>query len=477
MAADSLYIDSLPGETRIAWVENGRLSELEIVRAGRESLVGNVYLGRVEKIAAGIQSAFVDIGLGQSGFLSLKEAGETTAVTEGARLIVQVAKDPVAGKGAKLTARIGLPGRYLVHMPLATRVRLSRRIGPPQEAARLTALLAEAGLEGGYILRTAAMGAGRDDLLADAAATATLWERIRRKADGARPPLCLHAEPPPVHRVLRAAVEAGVGRIVFDSAEALAEARAFVAAAAPSPMPRLDVHAGSRPLFEAAAIEEQIEAALQPVVLLPSGGNIVIEETAALTAVDVNTGAAGRDGGAGRGGLLANKEAAAEIGRQIRLRNIAGQVVIDFLPMRGPAAGAEVLRILKEALADDRCPSQVVGFTRLGLVEMTRERRRPSLRDILSDARPAAGIAKAPLTVAFDILRRIPSAVAAAPGRAIGIKAPASAIAALHGPAAEARLRLEARLGRPLVMTADDSLLPDQFDIAPLARQREKGHG
>jgi ribonuclease G len=471
----ALYVDYLPGETRIAWVESDRLRDLEIVRAGSESLVGNIYLGRVTKIISGIQSAFVEIGTARSGFLSTAESGP---VTEGASLIVQVQKDAVGEKGPKVTPQVALPGRWVVHTPLRPEIRLSRKIDAAN-GQRLKSLITGAGDDrgGGFILRTAAASAVPDALAAEAERLRAEWEVIRRKAEASRAPACLHQALPPVLRALSEAIEVGISRAVYGDPGQFAEARAFAEAYDPDAVELLALHSGSEPLFEAEGLEEQIDAALHPVVALSSGGSIVIETTAALTAIDVNSGSAGGSTGLGRQGLSVNLEAAAEIGRQIRLRNLAGQLVIDFLPLRGRQGQEQVLETLRAALADDPCPSQVAGFTRLGLVEMTRERRRAPLLEVLG-ARHRSYVGKSALSIAFEALRRVPAAAAAEPGRAIVLRLPPAVATALSEEARSSLQQVEARLGRPLAIIADANLPPDRFEIASeLAGQGRRGHG
>ena len=481
MSIDQVLIGIVPGETRVALVEDGRLCELMVSRPDLTNVTGNIYLGRVERVLSGIQAAFVDIGLDRSGFLALPEArppdtpGDahqriTDYVSEGDSVLVQALNDPVADKGAKVTTHATIPGRHLVLTPGQPGIKMSRRIDGEAERARLSDLVA--GLaEGdeGYIVRTAATGAGEDALERDVSYLRATWEEIEEKIGNIRIPACLYREFEPLRRVLRDETGPQLQSIVIDDAQALAEARRFCARLAPDLEHRLHLHEGEEALFEAHGIEEQIEAALAPRVPLPGGGNIVIDEATALIAIDVNTGGRG-DGGPEDTALRTNLEAAHEIARQVRLRGIAGIVVIDFVPMRRHDNGAEVLQALRHAVAADRCPTNVIGFTRLGLVEMTRQRRRPSLLQTLLAAChgcAGGGRVRSAETVAFEVLRTVLREAGAAPGIALEVRAAPAVVKALQGPAATAFEETAARLGGMLEMVADAACPQEVFEVGP----------
>jgi ribonuclease G len=474
-------IDGIVGETRIALVEDGNLSEIEYIRAGSESIVGNIYLGRVMRVVSGIDAAFIDIGTGRDGFLGLAEirpaekdaGGDRVAdyVHEGDAIVVQVQKDAVADKGVKLTTQVTVSGRFLVLTPKRTGIRVSRRIGE-DDAARLRAC--GAGFPsvngGGYILRSAAVDATEADLQNDVAVVADAWNEIQAAAARAKPPACLRGGRP-IEKALLTAAANGATRIVFEDSQQFAAARAFCAQAAPGLSSVLVAHDDVESLFETEGIEEQIENAIEPVVVLPGGGRIIFQSTAALVAIDVDLGACGRDVGAARAAFETNIEAAHAVAHHLRLRNLSGQLMIDFLPMRDRRQGSQVLETLRGSLAADPCPAHVLGFTRLGLVEMTRERRRPSLLEILGepgDARIGTQHNLSPLSVAFAALRRLPVAARAEVGRSMMLRAAPAVLEALRGPAAEALAGAENRLGRRLVLVADPGGAAGHFEIEAL---------
>lgn len=461
-----LLIDDSPGEVRAALRADGRLVEFFVERAGHESVVGNVYLGRVERVLPGLDAAFIDIGLGRSGFLSRTEGREGARLAEGARLLVQATKDGTAEKGPGLTTRIALAGRHLVYTPFEPGITLSRRITDEAARKRIADLVTSlAAPEDGYVVRTGAVTADEAALRAEIAHLSGLWNDIEAGRDQMTPPACLHREPGVVARLLRDLAGAGLARVAIDGrgahAAALADARRHM----PELLPSIHLHAGPEPLFETEGVEEEIDAALAPRVKLPSGGELVIERTEALSVIDVNTG-----GHTARGRLEdtirdTNLEAASEIARQIRLRGLAGRIVIDFVFMERREHRREVQDALERALADDRSPSRVGGFSPLGLVEITRKRSRESLAELLcAPARPGAA-RKSALTVALEALRAARRSAAAAPGRPLTLAAAPEVIALLSAEAAEARATLEDALRRPLTLTARPDAAPGFYEI------------
>ena len=487
---DEIVLNVAPGEIRAALVSRGRLIELIVERAQAGSLVGNIYLGRVGKLVPSMEAAFVELGTARAGFLARDEArapldargrrrregaagqGEVplaSTVSEGEAVLVQVIKDAFAEKGPRLSTEIALAGHRLVLTPARPGVVVSRRIAAAEERARFEAALAPHLAAGeGVILRTEAAGVEVSALLDELEGLRALWRAILARAQGARPPALLHAESDPVERVLRDHAADSLRAVVCDSREARSRAEAFLARHHRAPPVEVVLHQEAAPVFVRHDLEEQIAGALEPVVELPSGGSLVIGTTEALAAIDVNS---ARQAGAGRveDTLLAvNLEAAAEIARQVRLRNLAGLIVIDFVHMEHPAHRARVLDALRAAFAGDPLPVQLGGWTSFGLVEMTRKRVRDSLRDTLTEACDTchgAGRIKSAATVAYELLRAAASAAAATPGRPLTALAAASVVAALDGEAKPARLELEARLGRPLVLRAEPDRGRERFDI------------
>lgn len=390
MGGDTILMDRRAGQTRAALMQGRRLLELAVERPGLEGITGNIYLGRVEKVAAGLNAAFMDIGEKQSAFLAVAEirppsqAGGTIGdyLSEGDGILVQVLREPFEDKGAKLTTRFTIAGALLAHTPAAAEVRVSRRMASEDERRRLQAVVEgmTAG-GGGFIVRTAAQGADEAELAFDAAALSAAWAEIKAAAGSARAPARLRREPEPALRFLRDRGGPHIKRIVVEDAALLNRARAYLEQVAPPQAGRLEPWPERGSLFEAWQAEEQIEAALEDTVPLPSGGSLVISPTPALTAIDVNTG--------GRTAIDANLEAAAEIAGQIRLRNLAGLLVVDFVSMGGRAPETRVLEALRRAVAPDPAGVHVVGFTRFGLLEMTRRRQGFPLARILTAPCPA----------------------------------------------------------------------------------------
>jgi ribonuclease G len=457
MPADTAFVSALPGETRIALAERGRLVEVWVSRPGAGCRVGDVYLGRVEKVVPGLEAAFVDVGGPRAGFLALAEArpagaGEASAggaigdfVSEGDAVLVQVTREASLDKGPKLTQRVVLAGLFASF---------------------------DTGLPDGPVVRGRADPSG-PDVGREFERLRAEWERMESDAKRARAPARLGREAGAIAAALLDGRAASVGRIVVDDADAFAEAKADLAEAAPELASGLELSPDWGTLFDAFGLEEQIEAALEPAVALPSGGRLVVAETAALAAIDVDTGAASGAGGKEEVAAAVNREAAAEIARQIRLRNLGGAIVVDFAPSRRPRARAAALRALETSLADDPVGVHVFGFTRLGLVEMTRPRRRPSLAETLTQPWPSPdgpGRARAPVAVAYAALRRLIKESRAQPGAAFSLAAPRAVVGAFEGEAREARRRVEAHLGRTIALVADETLAPDRFQVA--ARRR-----
>ena len=410
---DTIVVNAAPGETRLALLAGGRVVEVTHHRLGGESIAGNVYLGRVTGLAAGLDAAFVDIGVGSAGFLNASDARPDPDaavepigryVHQGEAVVVQVSRDPIGGKGPRLTMRPAMVGRGLVYLPGQRRIEVSRRIAGAAERERLLRLVGDAaGGDEGFILRSAAADAGDDEILGEIATMRRLWKDAAARR--ATPPALLLAAPGPLERALRD--NPGVERVVLDTAAALAEAKRLRGGVT------LEPYRGAEPVFEHFGIEAALEGALEARVPLPSGGAVVIEETEALCAIDVDTAGHGGGHGSGETALAANLEAAEEIARQLRLRGIGGIIVIDFVHMAKNAQRRKVIAALRGALGGDRDAVAPGGFTRLGLVEMRRRRTRPSLAEQLGGPRRSAR------TLALDIARRAAREAVHAPAGAL----------------------------------------------------------
>jgi ribonuclease G len=447
-----VLINAGAGEVRVAVMEDGVLDQLWLERtigfeeipgrkrgsaaSGSRSIVGDIILGRVQRVLPAMQAAFVNVGLDRAGFLAAREARPRTAifrddpytdedrqlrisdfVREGEEILVQVVKDPIAEKGARLSANITIPGRLLILVANSPGVALSRRIEDEAERSRLTQTVQGFASDktgeliggAGYILRTAAIGASESELREDALRLSAAWSAIATQRKGAASPATLHMDLGPIERALRDEVDTSVSRVVIDDREAVAAAHAYAARAMPELRDRIHFHDSRTPLFEGWGIEDEIALLVQPRVPLPSGGWITVEATEALTAIDVNSGSYIEAGGLEETSLKVNLEAAEAIGRQLRLRGIGGLIVIDFIHLESDANIQRVLDALNLACAKGRVPSQILGMSEFGLVEMTRKRvRDPLATRLTEDCRRCDGHGrrKTVETVAVEMMRR-----------------------------------------------------------------------
>ena len=496
---DELIVNVMPGEIRAAVVSNGKPVELFIERRRRASLVGNVYLGRVSRVIPGMDAAFVDIGIGRAGhsgraaFIGADAAREfdprndqdmsgadnnlerrnggriADHLTEGQIITVQVVKDAIGGKGAQVTRRIALPGRYLVLTPARNRVSVSRQILDSTEQDRLSGLMKGiAGPDEGFILRTAAEGAAEDELRRDADFLRIVWVDIEASRDQIDAPALLHGELDPLPRIFRDHLTETVTAIRIDDAESYAEARNFFTRFMPRMADRIERHDGPEPVFALYDIDDEIDRAGQPHIGLKSGGGLVIEGTEALTAIDVNSGSFTGASSIIDTALHTNLEATTEIARQIRLRNIGGMIVIDFIHMDEDVHWAQVLDRLERGLASDRTHSRVIGLTGAGLVELTRRRRRGSLVQALTDpciACAGTGRVSSSETVAYDIMRALRrEARNGAPGT-LNVTASVDVIDMLEDDASSGYDALVSTLGRLVNLRRAPDYAREHFDI------------
>jgi ribonuclease E len=385
---------------QIAVVEDRELVEHYVARTGSRSMVGNIYLGRVQNVLPGMEAAFVDVGRGRNAVLYAGEVSYDEDVERGDRrieqalkagqsVIVQVTKDPLRGKGARLTAQVSLPGRYLVYVPDGGASGISRRVSDA-ERERLRRILKKVRpSEAGVIVRTAAEGASEEDLAADLDRLKKIWEQVRRKARRARAPKTLYEEPDLEERVVRDVFSpAEFKEMVTDSRQVHERVSAYLRDVAPELVDRLRLHDGPLPLFEEFHVAEQIHKALERKVWLPSGGYLFIDRVEAMTVIDVNTGKHVGKTNLEETVFGTNVEAAEEIARQLRLRDIGGIIVIDFIDMLFERNRAEVIRTLQEALSRDKTRSQVFDITPLGLLEVTRKKVSAGLLEAFSEPCP-----------------------------------------------------------------------------------------
>ena len=425
-----LLINVTPTETRVATVENGMLQELHIERRSTLGIVGNIYLGKVSRVLPGMQAAFVDIGMEKAAFLhasdivtyddekdQMKPHSNSSRdiielVREGQKIIVQVVKDPIGTKGARLTTDITLPSRYLVFMPDANHVGVSQRIEKASERQRLKNII-ETQLEegqGSFIIRTAAEGASEEELIQDVSFLKKLWQKTIKKKKKTRNQAILYEDLSLSFRILRDFIADDLERVRIDSKLMFGELTAFTGEFIPTITEKLEYYPGERPIFDLFDVEAEIKRALDKKVELKSGGYLIIDQTEAMTTVDVNTGAFVGHRSLEDTIFNTNSEATQAIARQLRLRNLGGIIIIDFIDMTSEDHQRRVLHSLDIALSKDRAKTNVNGFSALGLVEMTRKRTRESIEHVLCTDCPVCegrGYVKTVETVCAELLREI----------------------------------------------------------------------
>ena len=484
-----IFVNVTPRETRAALVENGSTQELYIERAGRRGLVGNLYRGRISRVLPGMQAAFVDIGLARTAFLHagdiarpasaaaepgappIEEIGKL--VLPGQDLLVQVLKDPLGTKGARLTTAVSLPSRFLVYMPSGRGVGVSARIEDPETRERLRASVIElAGSAGdaggGYIVRTAAQRAPPEALRADMLYLARLWEHLRQEQLRVPAASLVHAELPLAARMLRDELAPDVRRVLVDDAGEYARLREFAGAFMPEAVERIEQYSGARPLFELHGVEAEITRACERQVPLQSGGHIVIDQTESMTTIDVNTGAFVGSRNPEDTVFRTNLEAAVAVARQLRLRNLGGIIVIDFIDMQDDGHREQLLAAFQVALAGDRAQTQVAAGAPLGLVAMTRKRTRESLEHLLCEPCQTCqgrGFVRSVETVCHEIYREALRQGAQFQVRELVILAHPEVVERMLDEEALVLADLEQRLGRPVRLQAEALHSIEQFDI------------
>lgn len=483
MASEDILINITPQETRVAVLLAGVVQELHIERTATRGLVGNIYVGRVARVLPGMQSAFVDIGFERAAFLHIADiwearqyVGEKPPIErllhEGDALVVQVTKDPIGTKGARLSTQISLAGRNLVFLPQESHIGVSQRIEDEAERAQLRERLARlvpAGEHGGFIVRTSAEDATEEDLGSDVAYLRKRWAQIRETSAATAPPSLLYQELSLAQRVLRDLVNEETGTVQVDSRENFQALHVFAEQFVPRVGPHLLHYTGERPLFDLHQIDEEIERALARRVDLKSGGYLVIDQTEAMTTVDVNTGAFVGTRNFDDTIFKTNLEAAHAIARQLRMRNLGGIVVVDFIDMAGAEHRDAVLAEFRRALARDRTRMTVSEFTALGLVEMTRKRTRESLAHILCEPCPVClgrGELKTARTVCYEILRDIlREARQFGDAREFRILASQKVIDVFLEEESPSLAMLSDFIGKPISMQVENLYHQEQYDV------------
>ncbi|MFD2229660.1 ribonuclease G [Alkalimarinus sediminis] len=431
---EEILINVTPVETRVALVENGMLQEVYIERTGRRGIVGNIYKGKVVRVLPGMEAAFVEIGLERAAFIHASDIVRvdnkddangsaqgrpvpdiSSLLREGQSLVVQVTKDPIGTKGARLTTQLSIPSRYLVYMPGTDHVGISQRIEDEEERERLKGLVESYRQESssplaGYIVRTVTDGAGEDELKSDIKFLERLWVSVEEKIKSAKVPSVIYQDLPLCIRTIRDLVRPATEKIRIDSKESFQRVKSFSEEFLIDVTDRLEYYPGERPVFDLYGVEDEIQKALGRKVQLKSGGYLIIDQTEAMTTIDVNTG-----GFVGHRNLeetifKTNLEAARAISRQLRLRNLGGIIILDFIDMEDPEHQRSVLRMLEKMLERDHAKTKLSCVSELGLVEMTRKRTTESLGQALCEpcnVCEGSGFIKTPETVCYEILREI----------------------------------------------------------------------
>ena len=477
-----ILINLTPQETRVAVLQQGVVQELHVERESSRGLVGNIYLGQVSRVLPGMQSAFVQIGLDRAAFLHVADLWghrqnpddakpiEKT-LHEGQKLVVQVIKDPIGTKGARLSTQISIAGRLLVYLPQESHIGISQRIGDEADRNTLREKLLDLlqdSEDGGYIIRTMAETASVDELAADIEYLRKLWGSIQEEATSALAPALLYQDLNLSLRVLRDFVNDDFERVLVDSRENFQKMKSFATNYIQRFSDRLHHYASERPLFELYGVEEEIERALARRVSLKSGGYLIMDQTEALTTIDVNTG--GYVGGRNFDDTIfkTNLEAAQVIARQLRLRNLGGIIIVDFIDMDNEVHREAVLAEFKKALALDRTRVTVSPFSQLGLVEMTRKRTRESLAHILCEPCSIChgrGEIKTAQTVCYQILRELLRESRQFAAREFRILASQKVIDMFLDEESQSLAMLEEFIGKPISLQVETVYTQEQYDI------------
>lgn len=481
-----LLINVTPSESRVALIENSILQEIHIERHTKKGLVGNIYKAKVIRVLPGMQAAFVDIGLDKAAFLHASDiavfeelAEEVNSsqlnrkdirmlVREGQSIVVQVVKDPIGTKGARLTTDITIPSRYLVFMPSVTHVGISQKIEDSAERTRLSTIVSALCDEnGGFILRTAAEGVLEQELIQDASFLRSLWEKIQSRKPGSKIHV-LYEDLPVARRVLRDFVGSKIDRVRVDSNLTYNELRAFTKEYVPEVYDKLENYKGDLPIFDLFDVENELQRALGRRVDLKSGGYLIIDQTEAMTTIDINTGAFVGHRNLEETIFNTNIEATSVIARQLRLRNLGGMILIDFIDMLEPDHKKRVLHSLEVSMSKDRAKSNIYGFTALGLIEMTRKRTRESLEHLLCgecSACKGRGSIKTVETICFEITREIVRVNKAYSADKFVIYASAVVANALLGDESDILAELEVFVGKPIKVLNEPLYHQDKFDV------------
>ncbi len=493
--SEEILINVTPRETRVAVVENGMLQEMHVERALKRGYVGNVYKGRVSRVMPGMQAAFVEIGLGRAAFLHASDifraptalpadgaenASSATPVPpinellhEGQEVVVQVVKDPIGSKGARLTTHLSIPSRYLVLLPYSKVLGVSVRIEDETERARLKEMLVALAADGGigYIVRTNAEGQTSEALAEDIDYLGKLWIALRENIKRTQVGQCIYEDLALPLRALRDLMRKDVEKVRVDSHETYDKTIRFAQQFMPELVDRIEHYPGERPIFDLYGVEDEIQRALKKDVPLKSGGYLIIDQTEAMTTVDVNTGAFLGHRNLEETVYKTNLEAAQSTARQLRLRNLGGIIIIDFIDMTDEEHKRQVLRMLEKSLLRDHAKTTVYDISPLGLVEMTRKRTTESLERQLCEPCPTCngrGSLKTSETVTYEIFREITRAVRQFEAATLLVLASTKVVSKILEEESAAVAELEEFIGKTIRFQPEENYSQEQYDVVLL---------
>ena len=484
--SEEILVNVTPPETRVAIIENGSVQEVLVERSRRRGLVGNIYKGVISRVLPGMQAAFVDIGLERAAFLHasdiVDEQGESRSATiqelvrEGQDLVVQVVKDPLGTKGARLTTNLSIPSRYLVFMPSLKGAGISQKIEDEEERQRLKDLLTPTDEDsnhngGGFIARTAAEGASEESLKADIKFLSRLWLSINKRISESQSPVLIHADLPLAIRAMRDFVGPEVEKVRIDSRSTWQKSVDFAQGFIPEMAAKIEYYPGERPIFDLYGVEDEIHKALERKVDLKSGGHLVIDQTEAMTTIDVNTGAFVGHRNLEETIFKTNLEAAQTICRQLRLRNLGGIIIVDFIDMTDEEHKRQVLRALEKCLAMDHARTHISEVSALGLVQMTRKRTRESLEHILCTPCPCCsgrGSIKSAQTTCYEIFRELLRESRQFDVEQLLVLASLEVVDRLLDEESDHLAELEEFIDKPIKLQSESLYTQDQFDIVPV---------
>jgi ribonuclease G len=487
--SEEILINSTPSETRVALVENGMLQEVWLERASHTGYIGNIYKGEVSRVLPGLQAAFVDIGLERTAFLHARDMVRQDITMEqdeepepliadllrpGATVVVQVIKDPLGSKGARLTTNISIPSRFLVLLPNCDVIGISARIEEDTERARLKALVSTLRDErsgNGYIVRTNAEGVNDFALSADMVYLGKVWQAIGERATVAPACTCIFEDLTLSLRALRDMMHEQVDRVRIDSPRVLTEVRDFARRFVPDWLDRIEEYSADRPIFDLFGVEDEIESALRASVPLKSGGYLVFDQTEAMTTVDVNTGGFVGHRTVEETIYKTNLEAVQALTRQLRLRNLGGIIIIDFIDMAEPEHRRQLMRALERALERDPVKTSVTEISPLGLVEMTRKRITESLERRLCVPCPQCegrGSVKSIETVYLEIFREIMRSSRQFEASKLMVLAASHVVERILDEQSATVAELEELIGKSIRFQSEDQYSQEQYDVVLL---------